>query len=149
MATNGNIPTGNTGLGVNFLPDFYQTPANKKFLQATLDQLYQPGTVTKTSGFIGRENAKAATGTDVYVQAASTVRQNYQLEPGMVIKDNLGNVTFFKDYQDYINQLNVFGANTKDHARLNAQEFYSWDPHIDWDKFVNFQDYTGCLMALT
>jgi len=75
------------------------------------------------------------------VQAASTVRQNYQLEPGMVIKDNLGNVTFFKDYQDYINQLNVFGANTKDHARLNAQEFYSWDPHIDWDKFVNFQDY--------
>ena len=23
----------------------------------------------------------------------------------------------------------------------DAQEFYSWDPHIDWDKFVNFQNY--------
>jgi hypothetical protein len=141
MAKNDNIPTGNTGLGVNFLPDFYQTPANKKFLQATIDQLYQPGTITKTSGFIGRENAKASTGTDVYVESATTTRQNYQLEPGITIKDSLGNVTFFKDYQDYINQLNVFGANTKNHARLNKQELYSWDPHIDWDKFVNFQDY--------
>jgi len=139
--TNDNIPTGNTGLGVNFLPDFYQSSANKKFLQATIDQLYQPGTITKTSGFIGRKNAKAATGTDVYVQAANNIRQNYQLEPGLTVTDTLGNTTFFKDYQDYINQLNVFGANTSNHARLNKQEFYSWDPHIDWDKFINFQDY--------
>ena len=35
----------------------------------------------------------------------------------------------------------MFGANTSNHARLNKQEFYSWDPHIDWDKFVNFQNY--------
>ena len=89
-----NNPTGKPGLGVNFLPDFYQTPANKKFLQATIDQLYQPGTVSKVSGFIGRENAKAATGADVYVTAADTTRQNYQLEPGLVIKDSIGNVTF-------------------------------------------------------
>ena len=138
---NSNIPTGNTGLGVNFLPDFYQTIANKKFLQSTIDQLYQPGTITKTSGFIGRKNAKAATGKDVYVTAADNTRQNYQLEPGFTVTDALGNVTFFKDYIDYINQLGVFGANTKNHNRLNNQEFYSWDPHIDWDKFVNFQDY--------
>ena len=138
---NSNIPTGNTGLGVNFLPDFYQTPANKKFLQSTIDQLYQPGTVTKTSGFIGRQNAKAATNTDVYVQAADQTRQDYQLEPGLVIKDTVGNVKFFKDYIDYINQIGVFGGNTTSHPRLNAQEFYSWDPHFDWDKFSNFQNY--------
>ena len=136
---NSILPPG--GLGVNFLPDFYQTPANKKFLQATVDQLFQPGTITKTSGFIGRENAKAATGSDVYVKSATASRQNYQLEPGMVIKDSLDNVKFFRDYQDYINQLGVFGANTSNHSRLNKQEFYSWDPHIDWDKFVNFQNY--------
>jgi len=136
---NNVIPPG--GLGVNFLPDFYQTPANKKFLQATIDQLYQPGTITKTSGFIGRENAKAANGSDIYVKASTRDRQNYQLEPGIVVKDSLANVTFFRDYQDYINQLGVFGANTNNHARLNKQELYSWDPHIDWDKFVNFQNY--------
>ena len=138
---NSNIPTGKGGLGVNFLPDIYQSAANKKFLQATIDQLYQPGTVTKTSGFIGRQNAKAAVNTDVYVQAADQTRQDYQLEPGLVIKDTVGNVKFFKDYIDYINQIGVFGGNTTTHPRLNTQEFYSWDPHFDWDKFSNFQNY--------
>jgi len=139
MATNKNAST--DGFSANLLPKFYQTVANKKFLQSTIDQLYQPGTLTKTSGYIGKKNAKASTGKDVYVNAADQVRQNYQLEPAITIKDSLDNITFFKDYQDYINQLNVFGANTSNHARLNSQEFYSWDPHIDWDKFVNFQNY--------
>ena len=136
-----NNPNGNSSLTANLLPKYYQTPANKKFLQATLDQLFQPGTVTKTNGFIGRENAKAATGADNYVASADITRQNYQLEPGIVIKDSLGNIKFFKDYIDYINQIGVFGGNTKNHARLNEQELYSWDPHINWDKFINFQNY--------
>ena len=139
---NANNPTGITSPSLNLLPKYFQTPANKKFLQATIDQLFQPGSVTKTSGFIGRENAKAAIGTDNYISAADTTRQNYQLEPGITIRDSrLGNVKFFKDYIDYINQIGVFGGNTKSHQRLNSQEFYSWDPHIDWDKFVNFQNY--------
>ena len=138
---NNTDPSGNTGLTANFLPKFYQTPANKKFLQATIDQLYQPGTVKKINGYVGRENAKSANGNDLYITAADSVRQNYQLEPSITVTDDIGNITFFKDYIDYINQISVFGGNTKNHARLNKQEFYSWDPHIDWDKFVNFQNY--------
>jgi len=141
MAANTTNPNGNTGLSINFLPNFYQTPANKKFLQATLDQLYQPGSVSKVNGYVGKQNAKAATGADVYVTAVDETRQNYQLDPCITIKDSIGNTTFFKDYIDYINQISVFGGNTKNHARLNKQEFYSWDPHMDWDKFVNFQNY--------
>ena len=140
MSSN-NKSASNTSLSVNLLPAFYQTNANKKFLQSTIDQLFQPGSVTKNSGYIGRQNAKAAINTDIYVKSADSNRQNYQLEPGLSVTDALGNVTFFKDYIDYINQLNVFGGNTKNHERLNKQEFYSWDPHIDWDKFVNFQNY--------
>jgi hypothetical protein len=136
-----NNPAGNAGLSANLLPKFYQTTANKKFLQSTIDQLFQPGTLTKVTGYIGETNAKAAKNTDVYVTAATPARQHYQLEPGVVIQDSLNNVTFFKDYQDYVNQIKVFGGNTTNHARLNKQEFYSWDPHIDWDKFVNFQHY--------
>ena len=120
----------------NFLPRFYRTEANKKFTQATLDQLVQPGTVEKINGYVGRQNAKASDGNDIFIKEVSATRQNYQLEPGMVVRDELDNVTFFKDYQDYINQLSVFNSNVSNHARLNKQEFYSWDPHIDWDKFV-------------
>jgi hypothetical protein len=134
-------PNSSSGKGYEFLPKIYQSDANKKFLQATIDQLIQPGTVNKINGYIGRQYAKATVGKDVFINAATQMRQNYQLEPGLTVQDTLGNTTFFKDYQDYINQLNVFGAPTADHQRINKQEMYSWDPHIDWDKFVNFQNY--------
>ena len=136
-----NTPFGNNGLSANLLPGFYQTTPNKKFLQATIDQLYQPGNITKVNGYIGKENSKATVVSDTFVSSASATRKNYQLEPGIVIKDNLGNIEFFKDYIDYINQINVFGGNTNNHARLNDQEFYSWNPSIDWDKLTNFQNY--------
>jgi hypothetical protein len=123
------------------LPRFYRTESNKKFIQATIDQLTQSGTVKKLNGFIGRQNAKAATDNDVFIESATTDRQNYQLEPSAVVKDTLGNVTFFKDYIDYINTVDVLGGVTNNHQKLNKQEFYSWNPHINWDKFVNFQQY--------
>ena len=136
------IPTGsNNFTAVDLLPKYYQTNDNRKFIQATIDQLVQKGTSKKINGFIGRENAKSANGNDIYIAAANAVRKNYQLEPSVVIDDTAGNNVFFKDYQDYINQLSVFGSNVSNHERINTQEFYSWDPHIDWDKFVNFQQY--------
>lgn len=134
-------PHGNNSKSSDFLPRVYRSDANKKFLQATVDQLVQPGTVKKVNGYIGRQNAKATTGSDIFVSAPDANRQNYQLEPALTIKDAIGNTTFFKDYQDYINQISAFGGNITNHARINEQEFYSWDPHICWDKFVNFQNY--------
>jgi hypothetical protein len=135
-------PTGsNNFTAVNLLPRYYQTDDNRKFVQATIDQLVQKGTAKKLNGYIGRTNAKSADGKDIYINAPTKTRQNYQLEPAVVIDDNNGNTQYFKDYQDYINQLSIFGSNVTDQQRLNNQEFYSWDPHIDWDKFVNFQQY--------
>lgn len=122
-----NNPNGTNAVAVNLLPNFYKTDANKKFLQATVDQIVQPGAVKKINGFIGRTTAKAAMKDDVYIDAPTAQRQNYQLEPSFTVKDPLGNPTFFKDYQDYINQIGVFGGNTANHARLNSQEFYSWE----------------------
>jgi hypothetical protein len=140
MADRSN-PNTNPSNSANFLPRFYRSDANKKFLQATVDQLVQPGTVNKINGFIGRQNSKATTGDDIFLAAANATRQRYQLEPALIVKDRLSATTFFKDYQDYVNQLGVFGGDVSNHARLNEQEFYSWAPHIDWDKFVNFQNY--------
>jgi hypothetical protein len=134
-------PEGKKTNSADLLPKYFRTDSNKKFLQATVDQLIQPGTVKKINGYIGRENSKATTGDDIFIEAPTAGRQQYQLEPGYTVTDNLDNVTFFKDYQDYINQIKVFGGNINNHARLNSEESYSWDPHINWDKFVNFQNY--------
>lgn len=125
----------------NLLPRFYRTKSNKKFLQATLDQLNQPGTVKKLNGYIGRQNAKAVVNSDIFLAAPDLVRQNYQFEPAAIGQDYLGNTTFFKDYIDHINHVDVFDGITTNHSRLNREEFYSWNPHICWDKFVNYQQY--------
>ncbi len=125
----------------DLLPRFYRTDSNKKFLSATLDQLIQPGTAKKITGYIGRKNAKAVTASDVFLSATDTNRENYQLEPVAVIQDFLGNTNFYKDYIDHINHVGTNGGNVDNHQRLNKQEFYSWNPHICWDKFTNFQQY--------
>ena len=126
---------------VNLLPRYYRTNSNKKFLQATVDQLIQPGTVKKLNGYVGRQSAKSVKNSDVYIEAADVTRQNYQFEPTALIQDYLGNTTFFKDYIDHINHISVNDGIVDNHERINKQEFYSWDPHICWDKFVNYQQY--------
>jgi len=147
MANDTNIPrnssldTSDSNNTANFLPNFYRSDSNKKFLHSTINQLTQPGTVKKVNGYIGRLSAKSTTSADIFINAPTRNRQDYQLEPGLTIDDEMGNTVYLKDYLDYINQLKVFSAEASNHSRLNAQETYSWDPHINWDKFVNFQDY--------
>ena len=124
-----------------FLPRYFRTDPNKKFLQSTLDQLIQPGVAEKLNGYVGRKTSKAYNSDNNYIGDVSDNRENYQLEPATIIKDDLDNITFFKDYNDYINQINSFGGNIENHDVLNRQEFYAWEPHIDWDKFSNFREY--------
>ena len=123
------------------LPRFYRSDSNKKFISGTINQLIQSGTVRRLNGYIGRENSKATAANDIFLNEPVEDRQNYQLEPSLVIEDVLGNVNFYKDYLDYINTLTVLGGKPENHARVNQQEFYSWEPHIDWDKIVNFAHY--------
>ena len=137
------LPGNNNGkrTGAQHLPRYFRTEANKKFLSGTLDQLLQPGVAEKVNGYIGRKYAKAFRQDDNYVTEPLEQRADYQFEPAAVIKDDLGNVDFYADYNDYINQLRNLDASVDNHSALNQQEYYAWNPHIDWDKFVNFREY--------
>jgi len=123
------------------LPRYFRTPTNKKFLNATLDQLTQPGVAEKLNGYFGRRIAKAYQANDTYIADHNSDRENYQLEPAAVVKDELDNVLFYKDYLDYVNQTKAFGGTTTDHSIFNSQEYYAWNPNLDWDKFTNFREY--------
>ena len=138
------IPVGDDEVNrrsVDFLPRYFRSVANKKFLSSTIDQMLQPGVVEKVDGFIGRKDSKAYKSTDAYVRDVSADRENYQLEPSAVVEDNIGNVLLHRDYRDYMNSTSIRNANTKNHDVTNRQEYYAWDPHINWDKFVNFREY--------
>ena len=137
------IPTGNNAKrkSADLLPRYFRTTANKKFLSSTLDQMMQPGVIEKVDGFIGRRDAKAFKASDNYISDVSTSRENYQLEPVATVTDNLDNITFYRDYRDYINASSIRNADNIDHSKYSSQEYYAWQPHINWDKFVNFREY--------
>jgi hypothetical protein len=131
----------NRKTSVDLLPKYFRTDANKKFLAATLDPLIQDGVIDKLNGYLGRKTSKAFSVTDNYIPDITDDRENYQLEPALVVKDNNQNTTFYKDYNDYVNQLRAYGGNVDNHSRLNTQEFYSLDPRVDWDKLTNYREY--------
>ena len=105
LPTGGKIPPRRKS--AELLPRYFRTITNKKFLNATLDQLTQPGVAEKLAGYFGRDTAKSYKANDTYITEHSADRENYQLESAAVVKDKLNNVTFYKDYNDYINQFNT------------------------------------------
>jgi len=125
----------------NHLPKYFRTEANSKFLSSTIDQLLKPGVAEKLSGYLGRKTAKSYVAGDNYIPDVSKQREDYQLEPAQIIKDDIGNVEYYKDYLDLVNQISNFQGTNNNHNRINEQEFYTWNPHINWDMFTNFREY--------
>jgi hypothetical protein len=122
------------------LPNIFQTESNNKFLAGVLDPLVQPGVLEKTVGYVGRRYGKTYTGADIYLDDDQTLRSRYQLEPAVTIKEN-AEIKSYYDYLDFKNQLKYFGNTVDRDDLITAQENYSWDPPIDWDKFVNYREY--------
>ena len=125
---------------VELLPTVFQTSTNDKFMSGVIDPLVQPGVLEKTVGYIGRRYGKTFNGNDVYVGTDDTLRSRYQLEPGVVNKVH-NVVEQFYDYLDFKNQLKFFGNNEERDDLITSQEHYSWNPPINWDKFVNYREY--------
>jgi hypothetical protein len=122
------------------LPVVFQTDANDKFLSGVLDPLIQPGVLEKTTGFVGRRYGKTFNGNDVYLDTDQTLRSRYQLEPGVIYK-NHDKIENFYDYIDFKNQLKFFGNLDDRDDKITDQEHYTWNPPIDWDKFINYREY--------
>ena len=127
---------------VNFLPEAFRTPTNQKFLNATLDQLVTQPDLRNINGYIGRKFAPTFKSTDNYVPESTVQRQNYQLEPSVVVTDPITNkIDFFSSYIDLVNQIDHDGGFTNNHTRLFENEYYSFDGLFDFDKFINFSQY--------
>jgi hypothetical protein len=126
---------------IKFLPSIFQTDINDKFLSATLDQLVSEPNLKTIHGYIGRKFAPTYKSGDSYIIENTVERQNYQLEPSIVVRDEQQNVTFFSSYVDLLNKLKYYGGLTNNHSRLFGNEYYSFDPHVSLDKFVNFTQY--------
>jgi len=127
---------------LDLLPEIFQTETNQKFLNATLDQLVQRPQLRRVEGFIGRRTGQGVVGTDSYVLEPDQERAAYQLEPAITYKKKDSQETQdFLTYPGIVDALGRSGANTSKHDRLFDSAYYSWDPFVDYDKFVNFSQY--------
>jgi len=79
---------------INLLPQQFQTDVNKKFLNATLDQLISPGRLDVLNGFVGRRDVNNFKTTDAYIIETDNDRLNYQLEPAVTIKKELSETKY-------------------------------------------------------
>ncbi|SVA95912.1 uncharacterized protein METZ01_LOCUS148766, partial [marine metagenome] len=130
------------------LPNYYRTDANDKFLSSTLDPLVQKGNLKRIDGYIGRLDAYTRDISDVYLQATTQKRTQYQLEPTVTISDidtasttPEDKIKFTATYDDFINQLRYFNAPIDNHDRLTKEKIYSWNPYVDLDKLINYREY--------
>lgn len=123
------------------LPPRFRTSANRKFLQATLDQMISEGSLQNINGFIGRRHGSGYTPSDQYVQSPDVLRSFYQLEPCIIQRDASGDVVSHIDYINYVNNLGNLCDVAVNERRSCFQDTFSFNPFIDFDKFVNYRNY--------
>ena len=127
---------------VELLPEIFQTPVNRQFLNATLDQLTQEPGFQKTQGYVGRRVGPGVNPEDRYVTEPTKIRADYQLEPGVIhIKHDTNEILDAITYPGISDALKLQGALTNNSDRLYTSDYYTWDPFVDFDKYVNFSQY--------
>lgn len=125
---------------LEFLPGIFRTDTNRKFLGSTLDQLISEPEIRKLDNFVGRQYSETTTNGTNFKQEPSQRRQNYQLEPSLVVEKD-GEITATGDYIDLLNRIEYYGGNVTNHDRLFESEYYTFDPFINIDKLVNYSQY--------
>ena len=124
------------------LPPVFQTVTEKKFFDATFDQVFSKKDSEYLAGYLGRR----APGTfdpinDFYIPQGTKNRTWWQLEPTAYSRDtNYAKSNLFF-YEDLLDKIEFYGGNTANQDRLFESNYYSWAPPIDVDMFVNYHCY--------
>ena len=127
---------------IEFIPSVFQTETNRKFLNATLDQLVSEPNLQRVNGYVGRKFAPNFTSIESYIKEPTTSRDNYQLEASIFNKNpDSGEVEFHTTYPELIQTIEFLGQQSTNQSAMFANEYYSYNPHINWDAFINFSQY--------
>ncbi len=124
------------------LPAVFQTTTEKKFFDATFDQVFSKKDSDLLYGYIGRRDPGSYHPiTDFYLPEPTKDRTWWQLEATAFARneDTTKSNVFF--YDDILDRINFYGGNTLNQDRLFQSNYYSWAPPIDFDMFVNYQNY--------
>ena len=128
---------------VEQLPDYLKSNVNKKFLDATLDQLVSNGSTVRANSYYGSRKGLVNNGVDLYYDANSIRKNQYQFDPA-VTSDYKGvdEPKLHITYDDILNNMrrNVeeIDATSFDYNRLFQGDNFTWRPPISENKFLNY-----------
>lgn len=127
---------------INKLPAVFQTVTEKKFFDATMDQVFSKKDSDYLAGFLGRRApGRYNPISDFYIPEPSKNRTWWQLEATAFSRNpdtTRSNIYF---YEDLLNRIEYYDGNTLNQDRLFESEYYSFGPPIDYDMFINYQNY--------
>jgi len=124
------------------LPAVFQTVTEKKFFDATFDQVFSKKDSDLLAGFLGRRDPGLYNPiTDFYLPEPSKNRTWWQLEATAFARDSDTTKTNIFFYEDLLENIEYYGGNTLNQDRLFESEYYSFGPPIDYDMFINYQSY--------
>lgn len=124
------------------LPPVFQTTTEKKFFDATFDQVLSKKDSSFLSGYLGRRDPGAYQPiTDFYIPEPSKDRTWWQLEATAYARNTNTEKSNIFFYSDLLEKINYYGGNTLNQDRLFESAYYSFGPPINYDMFVNYQNY--------
>jgi len=133
---------------LDLLPPVFQTYTNKRFLNATLDQLIQEPRLSRFSSYVGRaEGSKVYQPGDPYINENDSFAQHYQLEPSLAVRDRTKieddqfKITNVYNYLDMLNKVAREGGINNDNDKLFNQEYYNYQGFVNVDKLVDYGQY--------
>ena len=143
ITTENTVSTTDTFKAIDFLPELFQTPKLKNFFDGTVEQVFSKPRSEKTTEFIGRKfGSYYRPLKDNYKVEINKNRNDYQLETSIVIKNSDSLLTedavFYNELLDFVSTEN---GKTNNQSRLFSQNYYSYGPPIDHDKFLNYENY--------
>lgn len=127
---------------ISKLPAVFQTVTEKKFFDATFDQVFSKKDSSLLYGYLGRRTPGIYNPiSDFYLPEPNKDRTWWQLEATAFAKNADSTKTNIFFYDDLLTRINYYGGNTLNQDRLFESEYYSWAPPIDVDMFTNYQNY--------
>ena len=127
---------------INKLPAVFQTTTEKKFFDATFDQVFSKKDSEFLAGYLGRRDPGAYNPlSDFYLPEPSKNRTWWQLEATVFSRNADISKTDLFFYEDMLDYIEYYGGNTLNQDRIFNSEYYSWCPPIDVDMFINYQNY--------
>ena len=138
-----NVSTTDDFKTLDFLPEVFHSAKLKNFFDGTVEQLFSSPNAIQTSEFIGRkDDVYFSQEKDNYKIEKTKQRGDYQLEPSLVIRnpDSLDKIDAVF-YTEALNHVSSENGKTNNQNRLFDQKYYSYAPPIDYDKFINYENY--------